>query len=49
VALHCTLAEAGTRISHLEGRLEQMRHDELITQLFFRMNEVTRIASWSVA
>lgn len=39
---HCALAEAHTRIRHLEGRLEAMRHDELITQLFFRMNEMVR-------
>ncbi|KAG2440277.1 hypothetical protein HXX76_004389 [Chlamydomonas incerta] len=40
VGTHCALAEAHTRIRHLEGRLEAMRHDELITQLFFRMNEM---------
>ncbi|EFJ48834.1 hypothetical protein VOLCADRAFT_90497 [Volvox carteri f. nagariensis] len=32
VETHCMLAEATTRIRHLEERLAQMRQDELITQ-----------------
>ncbi|KXZ41694.1 hypothetical protein GPECTOR_317g16 [Gonium pectorale] len=40
VQTHCALAEAMTRVKHLEERVARMRHDELITQLFFRMNEM---------
>ncbi|GLC42717.1 hypothetical protein PLESTB_001131000 [Pleodorina starrii] len=32
VETHCALAEATTRIHHLEERISKMRHDELITQ-----------------
>lgn len=33
VGTHCALAEAVTRIRHMEDKLVKTRHDELITQV----------------
>ncbi|KAG2483189.1 hypothetical protein HYH03_017924 [Edaphochlamys debaryana] len=40
VSTHCSLAEVSAHVRHVESALEKMKHDELITQLFFRMNEM---------
>ncbi len=40
MGLHCELAEAGLRLQHLEEQLTAQRHDELMAQLFFRINEM---------
>ncbi|MEW5302169.1 MAG: hypothetical protein WDW36_004974 [Sanguina aurantia] len=40
VGTHCSLAEAHTRILHLEEKMTAMKHDDMMTQIFFRMNEL---------
>ncbi len=38
VSGHCALAEAHIRIQHLEERVTKLKHDDLVTQLFFRQD-----------
>eukprot|EP00210_Caulerpa_lentillifera_P006349 g6065.t1 len=40
IEIHCTLAESYTRLSHLETTLTSMKNDELVSQLFSRLNEM---------
>lgn len=40
VEVHCNFAESYARIAHLEEKITQMRHDDMVTQLFTRMNEM---------
>eukprot|EP00798_Chlamydomonas_sp_ICE-L_P006521 gene6521-3161_t len=40
IGTHCVLAEAATRITHLEEAVTKLKHDEMITQVFFRLNEM---------
>lgn len=40
VEVHCSLAETYNRLAHLESTLTSMKHDELVSQLFVRLNEM---------
>lgn len=40
VELHCGLAEALVRVEHLEKRTDAAASADLLTKLFFRMNEM---------
>ena len=40
VTVHCNFAESYVRIAHLEDAITSMRHDEIIEQIFARMNEM---------
>ncbi|GAX81744.1 hypothetical protein CEUSTIGMA_g9172.t1 [Chlamydomonas eustigma] len=40
VEVDCGLAEASVRVQHLESKLTAMKHDEMLINLFFRLNEM---------
>ncbi|KAJ9519932.1 hypothetical protein QJQ45_014655 [Haematococcus lacustris] len=40
IGTHCVMAEAAVRIAHLEEAVTKVKHDELLTQVFFRLNEM---------
>ncbi len=49
VGTHCALAEAVTRIRHMEDKLVKTRHDELITQVRARCGACVGMAGTRVA
>lgn len=40
VEIHCNFAESYARISHLEEKVTSLKHDEMITTIFTRLNEM---------
>eukprot|EP00210_Caulerpa_lentillifera_P007519 g7185.t1 len=52
VEFHCSLAESFTRLNRIETTITSMKHNELVSQLFVRMNEMddmlTMVESGSV-
>lgn len=43
VEVHCNFAETYVRIAYLEDTVTSMKHDEIIEQIFARMNEMDDI------
>eukprot|EP01026_Neomeris_dumetosa_P061132 TRINITY_DN5768_c0_g2_i2.p1 TRINITY_DN5768_c0_g2~~TRINITY_DN5768_c0_g2_i2.p1 ORF type:complete len:468 (-),score=41.58 TRINITY_DN5768_c0_g2_i2:2011-3414(-) len=40
ITVDCTFTEAYLRINHIEQRMQQMKHDELVSHLFSRLHEM---------
>lgn len=40
VEIHCNFAESYARIAHLEEKVTSLKHDDMVTQLFSRLNEM---------